>query len=259
MQCSSPRCGKLVRTSGKRQAAQPRNLWLAPRPTSPSVHHPRTALGNPDASLSLVTVVVVAVVAAVAVAAGDRPARAGHGRSAPRDCSDTAAQPRAALRGAPVRCIHCRSSAAPDRRCCISARRPGSARRQTLGHSAARCKSLQQHASARSLEPRARRLVANRQPASLDLITRRCNTLRALVADTVGRGSRNNLPVIAAAAPVLQHGPSSTASSPRRPVLRKRRASTHWPPPLLRARTHPACSWRRTQRTLPARYDSMQP
>lgn len=58
---------------------------------------------------------------------------------------------------------------------------------------------------------------ATRARVSLDSITRRCNTSHALVVNTVGRGSRNNLPVIAAAAPVLQHGPSSTASSPRRP------------------------------------------
>ena len=38
---------------------------------------------------------------------------------------------------------------------------------------------------------------------TLDLIVRQCNNLHALVADTVGRASRNNLLVIAAVAPVL--------------------------------------------------------
>ncbi len=66
------------------------------------------------------------------------------------------------------------------------------------------------------LAARAGKHTAARTGASLDLITRRCNTLHALVANTVGRGGRNNLPVIAAAAPVLQHSHSSTASSPRR-------------------------------------------
>ena len=41
---------------------------------------------------------------------------------------------------------------------------------------------------------------------TLDLIVRRCNNLHALVADTVGRASRNNLLVIAAVAPVLFPG-----------------------------------------------------
>jgi len=38
---------------------------------------------------------------------------------------------------------------------------------------------------------------------SVDFGERRCNTLHALVASTVGRGSRNNFPVVAAVAPVL--------------------------------------------------------
>ena len=59
---------------------------------------------------------------------------------------------------------------------------------------------LRQQASAHSLRARAR---AAQRSAPLDLIPERCNTVPALVANTVGRGGRNNLPVIAVVAPVL--------------------------------------------------------
>jgi len=55
---------------------------------------------------------------------------------------------------------------------------------------------------------------------SVDFGERRCNTLPTLVASTVGRGSRNNFPVVAAVAPVLLQPPfypvrtSSSTSTP---------------------------------------------
>ncbi|SCK32147.1 hypothetical protein VAR608DRAFT_2786 [Variovorax sp. HW608] len=55
---------------------------------------------------------------------------------------------------------------------------------------------------------------------TLDGIARRCNTLRALVVDTVGRGNRNNFPVIAAVAPVLLHGEVLPRQDARRPPCR---------------------------------------
>jgi hypothetical protein len=88
-------------------------------------------------------------------------------------------------------------------------------------------RSSSRHRHARSSPERALRS----EPPSLDLIARRCNTLPALVADTVGRGCRNNLPVIAAAAPVLHHGAvlprlrlgrPSPSSDRRRPRLAQR-------------------------------------
>jgi hypothetical protein len=67
-------------------------------------------------------------------------------------------------------------------------------------------RSSSRHRHARSSPECALRSPTCSRPQSLDAIARRCNTLPALVANTVGRGSRNNLPVIAAAAPVLHHG-----------------------------------------------------
>jgi hypothetical protein len=61
---------------------------------------------------------------------------------------------------------------------------------------------LRQQASAHSLGARAR---AAQRSAPLDLIPERCNTVPALVANTVGRGGRNNFPVIAVVAPVLDN------------------------------------------------------
>lgn len=90
------------------------------------------------------------------------------------------------------------------------------------------------HRHARSSPERA----LPQRTASLDLIARRCNTLPALVADTVGRGSRNNLPVIAAAAPVLRHGAVLPRLRLGAPVL----PATS--PPAAPGSTHPACSRR---------------
>jgi hypothetical protein len=46
---------------------------------------------------------------------------------------------------------------------------------------------------------------AAQRSAPLDLIRQWCNTVPALVANTVGRDGRNNLPVIAVVAPVLDN------------------------------------------------------
>ena len=47
------------------------------------------------------------------------------------------------------------------------------------------------------------RRAPDTSPRTLDSIERRCNNLHAPVADTVGRASRNNFPLIPAVAPVL--------------------------------------------------------
>jgi hypothetical protein len=215
------RSGTPARTSGTAMAAPPRNSRTAPRPTPSPVHHPRTALGNIDASRSF----------AAAAFAGDSATLAGHGQTAPPGCSDSAAQPYAAIRGAPADGTHRRSSAARGRSRCTPAPRPGSLCRRTLVRSTARS-SLQQQTSARSLEPRARAAPT----ASLNLTARRCNTLPALVADTVGRGGRNNLPVIATAAPVLSHHAVLPPASHRRPAFSVGTG------PVEPGSTHPACS-----------------
>ena len=83
---------------------------------------------------------------------------------------------------------------------------------------------------------------------SLDAIARRCNTLPALVANTVGRGSRNNLPVIAAAAPVLHHGE----------VLPRLRLGAQSPlrrPARSAAQRIPRAPDVNSPRTLPARHE----
>ena len=49
----------------------------------------------------------------------------------------------------------------------------------------------------------------------LDVIPERCNTLPALVANTVGRDGRNNLPVIAVVAPVLDNSAQFYRNQPR--------------------------------------------
>jgi len=72
--------------------------------------------------------------------------------------------------------------------------------------------SLRQHAFALSLGARAR---AAKRSAPLDVIPERCNTLPALVANTVGRDGRNNLPVIAVVAPVLDNSAQFYRSQPR--------------------------------------------
>jgi hypothetical protein len=215
------RSGTPARTSGTAMAAPPRNSRTAPRPTPPPVHHPRTALGNTDASRSF----------AAAAFAGDSTTLAGHGQTVPPGCSDSAVRPHAAIRGAPADGTHRCSNAARGRSRCTPAPRPGSLCRRTLVRSTARS-SLQQQTSARSLEPRARAAPT----ASLDLTARRCNTLPALVADTVGRGGRNNLPVIAAAAPVLSHHAVLPPASHRRPAFS---VGTR---PVAPGSTHPACS-----------------
>lgn len=132
--------------------------------------------------------------------AGDTAAPAGHVRIAPLGCPDIAGQPRAALDDAPVDCIRDRSSAARDRTRHTPALRPGSTRRSTPVPAMAGL-SLRLQASAHSLGARAR--AAQRSALPLDLIPERCNTVPALVANTVGRGGRNNFPVIAVVAPVL--------------------------------------------------------
>jgi hypothetical protein len=164
-----------------------RKLRLAPRPAPSPVHHPRPSLGNSDASRFF----------DAGAAVSDSNARAGHAQSAPRGCSDSAVRRRAARHDAPVHCTAYRSSAALGRSRCTPALRRDSERTRIVVRS-----SLQQQASALPLDPRTRAAL----PAtSMDLIVRRCNTLPALVANTVGRGGPNNLPVAAVAAPVLRH------------------------------------------------------
>jgi hypothetical protein len=107
-----------------------------------------------------------------------------------------------AMRASPERCTPYRSSVVPGRSHCTPALRSGSVHRRTVVRSTTAA-SLRQQASALPLEPRER---AAPRTNSVDVIARRCNTLYALVANTVGRGGRNNFPVIAVAAPALQHG-----------------------------------------------------
>jgi hypothetical protein len=61
------RCGTLARTSNKGVAVH-RDLWLAPRPTPPSVHRLHGALGNPLMRHYLPAASALALALAVAVA-----------------------------------------------------------------------------------------------------------------------------------------------------------------------------------------------
>lgn len=148
------------------------------------VHHHSPLPGNPDASLSF------------ASRAPDSVAGAGHGPSAPWVCLDSAGRPGVAphiwLGPGTERC----SSAGPDHSAGTPAPRRGTARTSTSVRSRAAPQAL-----ALPLEPRMRAMASAQ---TLDAIERWCNNLRTLVADTVGRASRQSLcPVIAAVAPVL--------------------------------------------------------
>ena len=147
------------------------------------------------------TAVVTAAVPTARASVAGTAATCGHALSSPPGRSDSACHWRAALGGAPGRCIHYRSSAALGRSRCTPGLRPGSVHRQTLDPAMADV-SLRQQASAHSLGARAR---AAQRSAPLDLTPEQCNTVPALVANTVGRGGRNNFPVIAVVAPVLDN------------------------------------------------------
>jgi len=143
------------------------------------VHHHRAPPGNPDASLFF------------APHAPDSAAGAGHGLSAPGGCFDSARPPGVAPRAWPDPGTERCSSAGPGRSAGTPAPPRGNARTSTSVRSRAAHQAL-----ALPLEPRMRAMASARARPSahtLDLIKRRCNNLFTLVADTVGRASRQQL------------------------------------------------------------------